>query len=171
MKSFFNLASPQALTRLISRPLDVFLDLSREPLDALVESLAGERVAGADVPRLVHDPLQAEGLRDLDRGHGLAGVHLVGEEQDRDLARADVGMLREVDKDIGLNTAFLLICVEGIRSTCDALYVAHSISPRHSTRQFITIFVASSVPYLNCAIFSANSVPSYSSLFSFVFFP
>ena len=134
------------MLKLFSRPINILLDLAGEPLHALVQPLPGHGVAGADVPRLVHDPLEAEGLRDLDRGHGLAGVHLVGEEQDRDLAGADVGMLREVDNDISLNTALLLICVEGIRSTCDALYVAHSISPRHSTRQFITIFVASSVP-------------------------
>ena len=43
---------------------------------------------------LVHDALQPEGLRDLDRGHGVPHVHLVGEEEYGDLARPDVGVLR-----------------------------------------------------------------------------
>ena len=42
---------------------------------------------------LVHDALEAEGLGDLDGRHGVPHVHLVGEEQDRDLARTDVGVL------------------------------------------------------------------------------
>ena len=42
---------------------------------------------------LVHDALQSEGLRDLDRGHGVPHVHLVGEEENGDLARPDVGVL------------------------------------------------------------------------------
>ena len=55
-----------------------------------MEPLPGDGVGGADVPGLVHDLLQAQHLGDLDGGHGVAHVHLVGEEQDRDLAGADV---------------------------------------------------------------------------------
>ena len=55
-----------------------------------MQALAGDGVGGADVPGLVHDALQPQGLRDLDGAHGVAGVHLVGEEQDGDLAGTDV---------------------------------------------------------------------------------
>ena len=65
---------------------ELVLDLSGQPLDALVQALAGDRVAGADVPRLVHDPLQAQGLRHLHTGQGVSHVHLVGEEQDWDFS-------------------------------------------------------------------------------------
>ena len=82
-----------------SRPLHVLLDLAGEPLHALVQALAGDGVGGADVPGLVHDALQPQGLRDLDGAHGVAGVHLVGEEQDGDLAGTDV-----------LETVIKLIC-------------------------------------------------------------
>lgn len=45
--------------------LYVLPDLGGEPLDALVEALAGDGVARADVPRLVHYPLQTKGLEQL----------------------------------------------------------------------------------------------------------
>ncbi len=73
-----------------SRLVHVLLDLRGEPLHPLVQPLPSGRVGRADVPRLVHDLLQAEHLRHLHAGHGVAAVQLVGEEQDGNPARADV---------------------------------------------------------------------------------
>ena len=58
-----------------------------------LQSLSRVSVTGADVPRLVQQPLQAESLRDLDTGHRVPQVHLVGKEEYRKSPGLDVWVL------------------------------------------------------------------------------
>jgi len=51
-----------------------------------VETLTSDGVTGADVPRLVHDPLQAQRLRYFDAREGVSHVHFVGKKEDGDFS-------------------------------------------------------------------------------------
>jgi hypothetical protein len=70
-------------------------DLLGQPLDPFLQPLPGERVAGGNVPRLVHDLVEPQPRGDLDAAEGVLAVHLVREEQDGDLAVADIRMLQQ----------------------------------------------------------------------------
>ena len=73
---------------------------------------------------LVHDALEAEGLRDLDGRHGVPHVHLVGEEEDRDLARTDVGVLNvQLIYRYSYQNAMLTLYVESLHQFQIVIYV------------------------------------------------
>ena len=82
----------------------------------LIEAFSSDSIACTDVPGLVHQPLQAEGLRHFHAGHCIPAhqsisiqssfhnppaVHLVGKEKDREPPCLDVWVLQIVAKSFG----------------------------------------------------------------------
>ena len=74
---------------------DYFSYLLRQPFDPVLQAFPGDGVAGTDVPRFVHNLVEAETGRDLNATQRIPTVHFVGEKEHRQPPTGHVRMLQQ----------------------------------------------------------------------------